>query len=98
MLAVVDSGTNIHISRQATPTMAPVIMDHEMKAILPNGSTMESTHISTLQLPGLSKLARKIHVFPKMQTAPLISFGVLCDNGCTITLYKKAMYIQNNGE
>ena len=59
---------------------------------------MESTHIATLQLPGLSKLSRQIQIFPKMQTAPLISLGVLCDDVCTITLDKQAMYIQNNGE
>ena len=59
---------------------------------------MESTHIATLQLPGLSNLARQIHIFPKMQTAPLISLGVLCDYGCTITLDKQEMSIQKNGE
>ena len=72
MLSITDSGAYIHLARQATPTMAPVIMDNEMKAILTDGSTMDSTHISTLQLPGLSKPARQIHVFPKMKTAPLI--------------------------
>ena len=30
MLVIVDSGTNIHLSRQATHTMSPVIMDIEM--------------------------------------------------------------------
>ena len=68
MLAIADSGANIHLSRQATPTMAPVIMYNEMKSRLPDGSTMESAHIETLQLPGLSKLARQIHILPKMQT------------------------------
>ena len=51
MLSIADSGAYIHLARQATPTMAPVIMDNEMKAILTDGSTMDSTHISTLQLP-----------------------------------------------
>ena len=88
MLAIADSGANIHLARQATPTMAPVIMDNEMKARLLYGITMESTHIATLQLPGLSKLARQIHILPKIQTASLISLGVLCDDGCNITLYE----------
>ena len=60
-----------------------------MKARLPDGSTMESTHIATLQLPGLSKQAKQIQIFPKMKTSPLISLGVLFDDGCTITLEKK---------
>ena len=58
MLEISDSGENIHLARQSTPTMAPVIMDNEMKERLPDGSTMELTHIATLQLPGLSRLAR----------------------------------------
>ena len=57
MLAISDSGANIHLARQATPKMAPVMMENETKARLPDGSTMEYTHIATLQLPGLSKQA-----------------------------------------
>ena len=98
MLVIADSGAHIYLVRQVTPTMVPVIMDIEMKARLPDGSTMESTHIATLQLPGVSRLVRQIHIFPKIQIAPLISLGVLCDDGCTITLYKQAMSIHKNGE
>ena len=98
MLAIADSGANIQIARQATPTMSPVIMKNEVKARLPHGITMESTHISTLQLPGLNKQARQTHIFPKIQTAALISLVVLCDYGCTITIDKQEMSIQNNQE
>ena len=55
---------------------------------------MESSHIATLQLPGLSKKARHIHIFPKTRTAQLISLGVLCDDGFTITLYNQEMSVQ----
>ena len=58
MLEIADSGANIQLAIQVIPTMDPVIMDTEMKSILLDGSTMESTHIATLQLPVLSKLAR----------------------------------------
>ena len=89
MLAIADPGANIHLTRQSTPTISPVIMENEMKARLPDGITMDSKHIATLYLQGLSKQARQIHIFPKIQTAPLISLGFLCDGGCTITLDKK---------
>ena len=72
MLAILDSGVNMHISIQATYTMAPVIMENEMKSRLPDGIPMESTHIATLRLPGLSKQAIQIQIFSKMHTAPLI--------------------------
>ena len=66
MLAIADSGANIHLARQATPTMASIKMENDMKARLLNGSTMESTYIATLQIPGLSKQARHIQNFPKI--------------------------------
>ena len=98
ILSITDYGANIHLVRQSISTMAPLIMDNEMKVRLSDGSTIDSTHIATLQIPGLRKLARQIHIFPKMQTAPLISLGVSCNYGCTITIYKQAMSIHNNGE
>ena len=63
MLAIADLGANTHPAKQVTPTMAPVIMENDMKERLPDGSTMDSTHIATLQLPGLSKRAIQIHIF-----------------------------------
>ena len=98
ILAIVDSGANKHLARQATPTIAPVIMENEIKARLPDGSTMESTHISTLQIPDLSNQSRQVYIFKKMQTASLISFWVPWDYGCTITLEKQDIYIKKNGE
>ena len=65
MLEIADYGVNIHPSRQATSTVAPVIMDNEMKSRLPDGSTMESTYIATLKLPRLSKLEIQIHISQK---------------------------------
>ena len=90
MLAISNSSANIHPAKQATPTMSPVIVENYMKARLPDGITIEYSHISTLQLPGLINQARYIHILPKMYTVPLISLGVLCDYGCTLTLEKNA--------
>ena len=58
MLAISDSGANIHLARQATHTMASVIMDAKIKSRIPDIITMDLTHIATLQIPGLSKLSR----------------------------------------
>ena len=88
MLAITYSGANIHVAKQATPTMAPVIMLNDITSRLLNGSTMDSSQIAILQLTGISKQDSHIHIFSKMNTAPLISLGVLCDYGCTITLDK----------
>ena len=72
MLKIAYSGANIHLTKQATTSMAPVIMSNEMTERPPNGITMESSHIATLHLSGLSKKARQIHISPKIQTSPSI--------------------------
>ena len=69
ILAIADSGANIHLSKQAVLTMDHVVM--------------------ALQLPGLSKQVRRIHIYPKIKIYSLISLGVLYDDGCTITLDKQ---------
>ena len=72
MLSIEDSRANIYLAIQSNPTMAPLMMDNEMKVRLPDGSTMESTHNVTLQILFLSRLARQIQISPKIQTSPLI--------------------------
>ena len=41
MLAIAESGANIHLAKQATPTMAPIIMENDMKTRLPDVITMD---------------------------------------------------------
>ena len=55
--------------------MDPVTISNKMTKRLIDRSTMESSHIEKLQLSGLSKQGRQIHIFKKMETAPLISLG-----------------------
>ena len=98
ILAIIDLGANIHVAKQATTTMSPLIMPNEMTAKLPDGITMESLRIVTLQLPGIIKQAIQIHIFPKMRTSPLISLGVFCYDGCTIILDKQDVVVQENGK
>ena len=69
-----------------------------MTARIIDGITMDSSQVATLQIPGLSKKARQIHILPKMQTSPLISLEVLCDDGCNISLDKKYFSVQKNGK
>ena len=95
-LAIADSGVNIHLEKQDTTTMAFVIILSEITARIPDGRTMESSHIATLQLRGLIKQASQIHILTKIKTAPLISLVVLCDDGCTITLYIQDMPVQKH--
>ena len=67
MLSIEDSGANLHIAKQATSYMSPVIMSTEMTARLTYGITVESLHIATHQILGLRKQARQIHIFHKLR-------------------------------
>ena len=64
-----DSGANINQSKKSTTTIGPLIISNEMAARIPDGITMESSHIATLQIPGLSKQAKQIIIYPKMKAA-----------------------------
>ena len=93
-VSIIVSGANIHLSKQATTKMAQVIISNYMTARLPDGSTLDLSCIATLQLSGPNKQARKIHIYQKTITAPLISLGFLCDDGCIIKLDKKEMSVK----
>ena len=67
MLAITDLDSNIHLAKQATTTTVPVMMSDKITARLIYGNTMESSHIATVQLRGLSKQARQIHTFQKIK-------------------------------
>ena len=48
MLVLADSGANIHPEKYATPTMPPAMMENDMKARLPDGSTTNYSQIAKL--------------------------------------------------
>ena len=87
---------HIHLSKQATTTMAPFLMSNNIASKLPDWIKIESSHVVTIQLPGISKQDSQIHIFPKMRIAPLMSLGVLCDYVCTIRQDKQEISVQNN--
>ena len=69
-----------------------------MTSGLPDCSKMEYSHLEKIHIPGLIKQARQIHIYPKTKTAPIISLGVLCDDGCTITIDNQVMSVHKNGQ
>ena len=97
LIILVKSSSNFRLRCKYTPSKTshhyngPYNNVKKITARQPDESTMEPLHITTLQLSGLSKQSRKIHIFPKMKTAPLISLVVLYVDGCTTALDKKEM-------
>ena len=67
MLTISDSGVNINPKQEFTTTMDPVIISNNMTERLQDGTTMELSHIGTIQLPVLSKQAGQIHISRKLK-------------------------------
>jgi hypothetical protein len=72
MIAVQD---NLIVNIQ--PTKTPIYV------IMPDNTTIASSHTCNLDLPSLPPNATKGHIFPAMGPTALLSIGELCDAGCT---------------
>lgn len=63
---------------------------------LPNGDYIKSSHSGLLNIKGLSRQARKVHLFPHLQGS-LLGFGPLCDDGCSVILDKHSAQVIKDG-
>ena len=48
-LEISESGANIHLANESTPTMAPVITSKDMTARITNGNKMENANVKNGQ-------------------------------------------------
>jgi hypothetical protein len=60
---------------------------------MPNGKIISSTHTAKLPFPQLPATAIRAHVFPQLRNQALLSIGVLCDAGCTVTFAQTSVKI-----
>ena len=90
---IADTGCSGHYDGDTcagAPTTSPITVK------LPNGGTMTSTHINSLDIPSLPPEACTQHLFPEMTTTGLLSIGQLCDHGCTATFSRHRLVIRNS--
>jgi hypothetical protein len=73
------------------PTTSPI------SVLLPDGSSIRSTHTGELNLPQLPPAARLCHLFPHLTTGSLLSMGQLCDHDCTAIFTKTVLHVHFNG-
>jgi hypothetical protein len=62
---------------------------------IPDGTTMQATHTTQLDIPSLPIAATTAHILPKL-SHNLISIGQLCDHGCTATFTQQNLTIKHN--
>ena len=82
--AIADTAATGNYITEKCPVSNKRPSAHGVDVIIPNGSSMTSTHTALLQLPSELLLgARKAHIFPALKLGSLISIGQLCDHDCT---------------
>ena len=85
-------GTTPCPSQAICPSINPITLQ------LLNGSTVVSTHTTTILLPDLPAMAGHAHIFPDLMNRSLISVGQLCDHGCKALFISDHMVISKNGQ
>jgi hypothetical protein len=66
--------------------------------IIPNGATMESTHLAEIDLPMLPPATHKAHIVPALDNCSLLLLGQLCDVGYNILLEANTLSVLDAGE
>jgi hypothetical protein len=65
---------------------------------LPNSTIITSTHTAKLPFPQLPTKAIEAHIFPHLQNHALLSIGILCDSGCSVTFTQEHIQVQYNNQ
>jgi hypothetical protein len=94
----VDSGTTGHYLLLDSPCTEKTITIQPLRVMLPNGETIASTHMAKLPFPQLPETVLQAHIFPQLRNQALLSVGVLCDAGCTVTFEATAVKIRYNNQ
>jgi hypothetical protein len=67
-----------------------------LRVRLPNGETMDSIHITSLDIPELCGSASVAHVFSDMANHSLLSVGQMCNDGYYVTFRIGGVTIYNS--
>ena len=96
--AIFDSGASNHYFKVNAPV-------HHLKptafgptVTLPGGDTMTATKQGSLTIPELSWHGNNVHVFPKLQSANLLSIGQFCDDGCIVIFHKNLVLVTKHNK
>ena len=76
--AILDSGASSHFIMSQAPVCDKAIATSPMRIRLPNGETIQSSHVAILDLPQLPAPARIAHIVPGLASHSLISVVKLC--------------------
>jgi hypothetical protein len=93
--AIVESGCTGHFLLVTAPYLKKFKSRDPLTVLLPNGTTMESSHTADLDIPELNAATSKAHVFPGRAHHSLHSVGQWCDEGYIVTFRQDTVTICN---
>jgi hypothetical protein len=96
--AILDSGCTSNFLSATAPCSNKQEAHVPLIVNMPNGTTIQSSHICDLLLADLPPQARKAHILPGLVHNSLISVGQLCDNGCSVTFTQEQVTVPKNGK
>ena len=95
--AYADTGCTGNFLCTNSPHSNPIATEVGLEVLMPNKQRIRATHSCTLNLPDIPEAARQGHIFKEL-AHPLLSIGMLCDNGCTAVFTKKKVKILLNNK
>ena len=99
-LANADTGTTGHFisikDKDAIEDIQPVSEENAIEVEQPDGSFIRSVAVGKLKWKWLPPHLRIVHIFKDL-TGSLLSIGLLCDAGYTVTFIKQSVTVQMNG-
>ena len=97
MWAILDSGASSTFLLSRAPVHNAQVAANPLNIKLPNGTTIQSSHIAELALPQLPKQARLAHIVPGLASHSLVSVVKLCNAGCKVVIDDISCEIQYRG-
>jgi hypothetical protein len=79
--ALLDSGCTAHFMLANAKCTKKVLAETPLEVRLLNGTTIASTHPSTLNMPSLPDAAKQARILPGLAQHYLLSVGQMCDRG-----------------
>ena len=84
-MAIIDTGATDHCVVGVADVTDVKRTCNPIRISLPNGNIVQSTHTCRLRLPGLPKETTHAHIMPGLANMTLLSVGVFCKAGETVT-------------
>ena len=94
---MLDSGTTDHFMTLNARVTNIRPATSKLNIIIPDGSTISSSHECDINWPNLPPEAKSAHIIPQLHNQSLLSVVKLCAAGCTVIFKHDSCVVLYNG-